>query len=185
VVVNSHSHGDHVQGNPSFFNRPNTEVVGLGVSALQLFFGIDTWPQDAASFDLGGRELSILPIPGHQGADIAIYDHNSGLLLTGDTVYPGRLFIRNFSTYQASIQRLLDFTVDEATHPVCAVLGTHIEMANTPTVEFPFHSRFHEDEHELELSRAHLVELAEGLEAMEEEPVRTPHDEFVIVPLGL
>jgi len=32
--------------------------------------------------------MDIVPIPGHTDDSIALYDHRTGILLTGDTVYP-------------------------------------------------------------------------------------------------
>ena len=45
-------------------------------------------------FDLGGRVLDVTGIPGHHRASIAVFDPWTGFLLTGDTVYPGRLYVR-------------------------------------------------------------------------------------------
>jgi hydroxyacylglutathione hydrolase len=44
-----------------------------------------------------------------QSDHIAIFDERTGILLTGDTVYPGNLYIRNWETYKASIRRLASF----------------------------------------------------------------------------
>ena len=43
-------------------------------------------------------------------ASIALYDRRTGLLLTGDTLYPGRLYVRDGPAFAASIQRLVAFT---------------------------------------------------------------------------
>jgi glyoxylase-like metal-dependent hydrolase (beta-lactamase superfamily II) len=179
VVVNSHGHGDHVAGNPAFAQRPDTKVVGFTVPALRSFFELSSWPGDAAVLDLGGRALDVLPIPGHQGADLALYDRRTGLLLTGDTVYPGRLFIRDFTAFRASIHRLADFTADR---PLCAIAGAHIEMTQTAGVDFEEGAERHPAEHALGLGREQLVELAGALDAMTK-PRREVHDDFVIFPL--
>ncbi len=184
VVVNSHSHGDHVAGNSLFVNRPDTTIVGLGVNALKSFFGIASWPTDVATFELGDRTLDIVPIPGHQGADIAIYDRRTGILTTGDTLYPGRLFINTFSDYQKSIERLVQFTKTTKKRPVCAILGAHIEMTSTPGIDFAFGSTIHPDEHPLPLARKHLLELNTALKKMINAPKREAHDDFVIFPLN-
>ena len=79
----------------------------------------------------------------------------------------------------ASIQRLVDFTADK---PGCHVLGTHIEMSNTPAVDFPVGSTHHPDEHPLQLDRSHLLELLDGLIGMQAAPYIEVHDEFIIWP---
>jgi hydroxyacylglutathione hydrolase len=180
IVTNSHAHGDHVQGNGQFAGQPNTQVVGATQAAVTAFFGIENWPNESASYDLGGRQIDIIPIPGHEANHIAIYDHATGWLMTGDTLYPGRLYISNFTQYVASIERLVDFT--EALE-VCRVMGTHVEMTNTPTVDFAFGATMHPDEHPLELTRDHLLELRDAVQAMNGTAVYEEHDDFIIYPL--
>ena len=60
-----------------------------------------------------------------------VYDPRLQILLSGDTLYPGRLYVPvNFlDDNRASIDRLAAFA---ATHPIRAVLGAHIEMTRTP-----------------------------------------------------
>ena len=181
IVAHSHAHGDHIAGDAQFQGQPNTTVVGTSPAAVQAFFGITTWPQQIVAYDLGGgRVLDVIPIPGHQAAHIALYDRQTGLLLTGDTLYPGRLYIFNsFFAFLLSVQRMVDFVEDR---PVVRVLGTHIEMTSTPYVDFPFGATYHPDEHPLELRREHLLELRGGLEAMASSPAIEAHPDFIIWP---
>ena len=180
VVVNSHAHGDHVAGNGQFDGQPSTTVVGYSVAELQDFFGIASWPDDLVEYDLGDRIVDVIPIPGHQSAHVALYDHDEGLLLTGDTLYAGRLYIDDFAAYVQSIGRLVDHVAAE---DVCHVLGTHIEMTSTPGVDFPFGAEEHPDEHALGLTVDHLVELRDAVETMGVEPVYEVHDDFIVYPL--
>ena len=181
IVTHSHGHGDHQAGDSQFIGQPDTTVVGLSQSAVANFFGIDDWPNEIVEFDLGGRIIDVIPIPGHQSAHIALYDRETGILFTGDTLYPGRLYISNFSQYVESIGRMVDFT---ETLPTCWVLGTHIEMTNQPGVDQPFGSTHHPDEHPLQLHRGHLLELLEAVIAMQDDPFIEPHDDFIVYPLG-
>ena len=182
VVAHTHGHGDHVAGNSQFSGLPNTVVVGNSQAAVKAFFGIATWPTQIVTYDLGGgRIVDIIPIPGHQTAHIAFYDRVTGILFTGDTLYPGRLYISVFNDYLASIDRLVNFTADK---PVCWVLGTHIEMTQTPGVDFPMGSISHPNEHPLQLTRAHLLELQTAIHAMQGSPHYEVHDDFIIFPLG-
>jgi hydroxyacylglutathione hydrolase len=95
VVAHSHAHGDHTAGDAQLAVLPNTTVIAKDVAAVRAFFGFQDWPKDIVQFDLGGRVLDIIGIPGHEEASIAIYDRQTGVLLTGDTVYPGRLYVRD------------------------------------------------------------------------------------------
>lgn len=183
VVAHSHSHGDHVAGDAAFRERPDTVVVGLEATDVAGFFGIGDWPDEIAQFDLGGRALRIIPTPGHQKAAIMIYDPRLRILLSGDTLYPGRLYVPvNFmADERASIDRLAAFAT---THPIRAVLGAHIEMTRTPGRDYPHEAATHPDEHQLELPVETIGELRTGLKASLDVPDRPEiHDRFIIVPV--
>jgi glyoxylase-like metal-dependent hydrolase (beta-lactamase superfamily II) len=179
VVTHSHGHGDHTAADPQFSDRPDTTLVPAGVSSVREFFGIESWPDDIVTFDLGGRELDIIPLPGHISDHIAVFDRQTGILLTGDTLYPGNLYIQNWQHFKESIRRLVDFA---QTRTISHVLGTHIEMTNRAGIAFDFQSTYHPEEHELQLSVDHLSELDRALASMGEDPVLEVHDDFVIVP---
>ncbi|WP_246351920.1 MBL fold metallo-hydrolase [Sphingobium subterraneum] len=184
VVAHSHSHGDHVAGDSAFRDRPDTTVVGLTSADVAAFFGITRWPDQIVRFDLGGRPLSIIPTPGHQKAAIMIYDPRLKILLSGDTLYPGRLYVPvNFlADERASVDRLAAFA---ARHPIRAALGAHIEMTRTARQDYAHEAAAHPDEHPLELPAASIGELRAGLKA----PLDTPdqpqvHDHFIIYPVA-
>jgi hypothetical protein len=156
--------------------------VGTSQTAVRNFFGITTWPTQIVTYDLGGgRVLDVIPIPGHQSASIALYDRQTGILLTGDTLYPGHLFISAWTDYKASILRLANFTA-AADKQVCHVLGTHIEMTSTPGVHYPYGTVYQPNEHVLQLTRDTLLELNAACQAMGNTPVQQVHDDFIIVP---
>lgn len=186
VVAHLHAHGDHTAGDSQFIGQPNTTVVGTSQTAVRNFFGITTWPTQVVSYDLGGRVLDIVPIPGHHSAHIAVYDRRTGILLTGDSLYPGRLYVTgatgqgNWNVYKASMQRLVTFT---STRPLPWVLGTHIEMSTTPFDDYPFGATSHPNEHVLQLRRSHLLELNNALIALPTPQVQV-HADFVISPSG-
>ena len=72
------------------------------------------------------RVLDIIPIPGHDDTSIAVYDRETAVLLTGDTMYPGRIYINaDPDVFARSIARMVEFTKDKL---VAHVLGTHIEQ---------------------------------------------------------
>lgn len=180
IAAHSHGHGDHTAGDADFAKLTETTVVGKKAPEVQKFFNITNWPADAASFDLGGRVLHILPIPGHQKASIAIYDEQTSLLLMGDSLYPGRLYVEDFETYKTSIARVVEFTEK---HPVSWILGTHIEMTTTPKKDFPLSARERADERVLQLEKKHLLLLNEELKKMEGKAKRVALDDFIIYPI--
>jgi hydroxyacylglutathione hydrolase len=179
VVAHSHGHGDHISGDAQFTGKAATTVVPLSVEGTQKAFGIGNWPVDIGSIDLGGRVIDVIPIPGHQTFGVAFYDRRTGILLTGDTLYPGRLYVSDAAAFGLSIQRLVDFTSDK---PVAHVLGCHIEQSSTPFLDYPVGTKYQPEEHILELSHAHMVELNEALKAMNGSVVRYALRDFTIWP---
>lgn len=181
LVAHSHSHGDHVASDARFTGQPQTTVVSTSRAAVEAAFGIAAWPTGQATLDLGDRVLDVLAIPGHEAAHIALYDRETGILFTGDSLYPGLLFINNWTDYRASITRLARFV---ATHPVSHVLGAHIEMTSTPKLNYAYGTTFQPAEHVLELDASHVAELDAALTALGPTPPSQPvaHDDFVIDP---
>jgi glyoxylase-like metal-dependent hydrolase (beta-lactamase superfamily II) len=179
LVAHSHGHGDHISGDAQFAGKPGITVVPLSVEATQKVYGIKKWPEDIGSLDLGGRVLDVIPIPGHQPFGVAFYDRRTGILLTGDTLYPGRLYVSDAAAFKVSIQTLVDFTRDK---PVAHILGCHIEQSNTPFLDYPVGTKYQPQEHVLELSHAQLVELNEALKGMSGDVVRYAMRDFTIWP---
>ncbi len=154
IVAHTHAHGDHVAADGQFADRPHTTVVGHEVEAVKAFFQIADWPDGSGALDLGGgRVLHVLPIPGHHPASVAVYDPWSGILLTGDTLYPGRLYVRDYPGFVQSLARLRDFVQD---HPISAVLGCHIEMTTTPGRDYPLGATYQPHEAPLALFPEHI-----------------------------
>jgi glyoxylase-like metal-dependent hydrolase (beta-lactamase superfamily II) len=183
VVAHSHGHGDHVAGDAQFRARPGITLVAPDSAAVHRFFGLGARPGGAAggaAFDLGGRVLDVLAIPGHEPASVAVYDRATGVLLTGDTFYPGRLYVQDTAAFAASTARLVAFT---ATRPVAAVLGAHVEQTRTPYVDYPMGTRDQPAEDRLELSRAELVTLDSAVQAMRGRFVRRRLPRVTVWPL--
>lgn len=181
LAAHSHGHGDHHASDDRFTGQPGITVVANTVAAQQATFGITTWPDTLGHYDLGDRALDVIAIPGHEPTHIAIYDRQTGLLLTGDSLYPGLLFVRDWATYRASIHRLDQFA---ATRPIAHVLGAHIEMTATPKVNYPYGTMYQPNEHALQLTAAHLSELDAALIQLGPNKPAQPiaHDDFVIDP---
>ncbi len=182
VVAHSHSHGDHRMGDVEFKERPDTVVVGWTAPEVAAFFKIADWPHDIAKFDLGGRVLDVIPTPGHHPSHIMVFDEKDRLLLSGDTLYPGRLYVPadQFATFRDSIDRAVAFT--KARH-VSHVLGAHIEMTQAPGKDFTDAAPTHPDERALELPYADLLELQTAVHRMGDTAVRDVHDDFIVFPL--
>ena len=181
IVAHSHAHGDHLAGDSQFAGRRDTVIVGHSPQDVARFFGIGNWPEEIVQLNLGGRVLDVIPIPGHDPASIALYDGQTRLLLTNDTLYPGRLYVRDFQAFRASVGRLVSFVTDRE---VSWVMGSHIEMTNEAGADFKLAAPTHPKERRLQLSRNHLFELWEATQAMGDTPVEDIHDDFIVVPVA-
>lgn len=184
VVAHTHSHGDHVAGDPQFADRPHTRVVPPDSRAAYDFFGLDAEnPDRTSSFDLGGRSVACIASPGHDAAAITFHDDRTGFLLTGDTAYPGRLYVEDWPAFAATIDRLIAFA-DAGDHSVTHVLGCHIEMSATPGVDHPIRTTHHPDEAPLAMTVDHLRAIAAAVAEIGDHPGRYVYPDFVVVHEG-
>ena len=179
LVLHTHAHGDHVAADEQFTGRPSTVVVGAARDVAWPYFGFADEPDSVAEVDLSGRVLDCLATPGHHPAAVTYYDRYTGLLLTGDTIYPGRLYVRDWAAFVRSIDRLAEWC---AQRPVTYLLGCHIEMSRTPGVDYPVGWTYQPDETPLELTTDHLAQLQSTLKAHDREPGRYVLPEMIITP---
>ncbi|MGA2184388.1 MAG: MBL fold metallo-hydrolase [Bryobacteraceae bacterium] len=122
IVLNSHTHNDHVGGNWQFetiygmdtdFTRRNARgsredaQAELAPDSIcgKLPKGFDratyatrpwkiqTFLHDGDRIDLGGRSLEVIATPGHTPDAISLLDRANGLLFTGDTYYPAPIWL--------------------------------------------------------------------------------------------
>ncbi len=161
-VLNSHTHVDHVGGNWQFdtilgmdtdFTRRNArgsheaaqaeiapgEICGDlpkgfdGKAYATRPWKITAFKHDGDRIDLGGRSLEIIATPGHTPDAVCLLDRSAGLLFTGDTYYPGPIYLfspeTNLDAYGASIQRLAALAPR-----LKMVLGAHNAPVAPPSV---------------------------------------------------
>lgn len=177
VVAHTHAHSDHIAGDKQFIGQPETTVVGVDLDAVKKHFGFTAWPHQVVPYDLGGRVLEVTGIPGHHPTSIAVFDRWTGFLLTGDTVYPGRLYGFDMRKFVASMDHLVTFAEER---PVTHVLGCHIEMSTTPGRDYPIGARRQPDEPPLQMT----VDQLRAVRRAAHKAARTPgvhvFDDFVI-----
>lgn len=181
IVAHTHSHGDHYAADEQFKDKLNTTVLGLNTTDVASFFKINDWPKQQVSFNLGERQLNIIPIPGHQKASIAIYDSQTQFLLTGDTVYPGRLYVEDWQTFKQSIKTLFEFT---KTNTISYILGNHNEMTTSAGKDYPIGSTYQPDEQLWPLEVSDLDELNTILETLGNTPTRKALSKLIIYPIN-
>jgi hydroxyacylglutathione hydrolase len=180
LVLHTHSHGDHVAGDAQFAGRPDTVLVDAGLSSARAYFGFDDDGDQIAHVDLGGRVLDCLATPGHDAAAVTFYDPYTGFLLTGDTVYRGRLYVEDWAAFRDSINRVITFAEGR---PVTHVLGCHIEMTNQPGIDYPVRTTYQPDEPPLQMTTEHLREIRRAVDEIGDRPERRAFADFVIYPV--
>ncbi|MGW6360881.1 MBL fold metallo-hydrolase [Streptomyces sp. NPDC055092] len=177
LVLHTHAHGDHVAGDVQFADRPHTRVVGADRDSAWEFFGFADDQGRVARVDLGGRVLECLATPGHHAAAVTYYDPHTGFLLTGDTVYPGRLYVEDWAAFTGSVDRMVEFA---ATRTVTHVLGCHIEMSGKPGVDYPVLTTCQPDEPPLEMTVGQLRDIRRAIEEIGDRTGRHVFPDFII-----
>ncbi|MEW1954324.1 MBL fold metallo-hydrolase [Terrabacter sp. NPDC080008] len=176
VVAHSHAHGDHVAGDAAFVDRPGTTVVGHDLDAVRHFFAITGGPDEVVRVELGGRTLEVFGIPGHHATSIAVHDPLTGVLHTGDTVYPGRLYVDDPPALLASLDRLVAFAEDRG---VRHVLGCHVEMTRTPGRDYPLGARYQPEEPSPFMTVAQLRAVRDAFRTVANRPGTHRFDDVV------
>jgi glyoxylase-like metal-dependent hydrolase (beta-lactamase superfamily II) len=162
VVLNSHTHDDHVGGNWEFatiygmdtdFTRANARgsredaqaEIGPGQICGDLPKGFDAkaystkpWKitkylHDGERVDLGGRSLEIIATPGHTPDAISLLDRANGLLFTGDTYYPAPIWLFRPETDLKAYEHSIKRLAGFAPE-VKTVLGQHNVPVAPPSV---------------------------------------------------
>ena len=190
LVLHTHSHSDHTAADGQFADRPDTEVIGANRDPAWRYFGFASSSEagspdtdsftTAAEVDLGGRVLDCLATPGHHEAAVTYYDRYTRILFTGDTIYPGRLYVSNWPDFVRSIDRLADWC---AQRPVSYLLGCHIEMTTTEGVDYPVGWSYQPDEPPLELTTGHLEQIQSTLKTHDLLPGRYVLPQMIITPV--
>ena len=180
LVVHSHGHGDHLAGDDAFIDKPNAQVIGASAADINRSFSFNDWPNGQQTIDLGNREIVVIPTPGHQEEAITIYDRQTKWLLTGDTLYPGYIYVKNWQAYRSSIAKLANFA---KANDVSAVLGAHIEMKSQPGMYYPIGTTYQPNEAPLDLATSRLTQLNDQL-TKSKEPREMIFDDFIIKPMN-
>lgn len=178
LVMHTHSHSDHYGGDSQFIDKPNVTLVKPNSEVIKTFFNFNDWPNGTTSIDLGNRQIQIIPTPGHQQDALTIYDEHTKWLLTGDTLYPGYIYLKDWSEYKQSIARLVTFAKH---NQISAILGAHIEMQNKAGEFYPIGSTYQPNEASLVLTLAQLQKLNQQLN---QQPNILIFNQFIIAPMN-
>ena len=159
-----------------FENRPDTMVIGNDSVLRSAVLGGD-WPSKG-KLDLGGRVLDVLPTPGLDESAISVFDEWSGILFTGNTLYPGRLVIRDYARYLESLESLAALSRKETLR---FVLGGRIEMSAEPGLDYMLRSNYRPNEHALQLTASDLQDATNIVRLIDDREDIHIHDDFIVM----
>jgi hydroxyacylglutathione hydrolase len=141
TVIHTHGHPDHVCASYQFSEihiakadldllydnfeesrrEMNLQTLFKNENAFPATFSQESWIraklksvisiQEGYEFDLGGRCLTVIAIPGHTAGSIGLLDEKSGLLFTGDSIIKGQVWMHlkgspSLSTYLESLRNV-------------------------------------------------------------------------------
>lgn len=113
-LLNTHADRDHISGNSSF----DKFYISLGETENLRMKGEDLLKRivpvkEGDTIDLGNRMLEIIDNPGHTPGSIAILDVKNKVLIGGDAIQDGNIFMfgnqRNIYDYVKSLRHVLEY----------------------------------------------------------------------------
>ena len=112
-LLNTHADRDHVAGNAAFGRA-------IMSPAEEAHYREGGWTGEVVPvkegdvIDLGGRKLLVIDIPGHTPGSIALLDEDERVLISGDSVQDGNIYMfgaaRDLSRYPDSMRHLLEYS---------------------------------------------------------------------------
>lgn len=112
IVVNTHRDGDHVLGNELLKEKTKARfaIHELEAEAVQT---ADELLKDGDVVGLGDRVFKVVHTPGHRPGSICLYESDSRLLITGDSICGERedLIRMDKNIYIDSLRKLLELDI--------------------------------------------------------------------------
>ena len=109
-LLNTHADMDHVGSNEEFDSFYMNPAEASNYYNTNKKTGTIIPVSDGDIIDLGGREIEIITLPGHTPGSIAALDINNRVLISGDPIQDGDIFMfgvqREMHAYLLSLEKL-------------------------------------------------------------------------------
>ncbi len=109
-LLNTHGDIDHVGSNREFDRFYMNPAEASNYYHTQKQTGTMVPVSDGDKIDLGERELEIITLPGHTPGSIAVLDRKNRVLISGDPIQDGSIFMfgiqREMHAYLLSLEKL-------------------------------------------------------------------------------
>ena len=126
MLINTHGDGDHISGTGAFdeFYMHPADYESCKVAAR--FPESKLIPvADGDKIDLGGRTIDIISIPGHTAGSIALLDAAARILISGDSVQDGHIYMfgphRRPAEFTAAMEKLI--AIEDSFDVICPSHG--------------------------------------------------------------
>jgi hydroxyacylglutathione hydrolase len=107
-ILNTHHHGDHVDGNQSLQKKYNCKIVGFAPDSNRIP-GIDIFLDDGQVWEFANTEVEVHHVPGHTSGHIFYYFKKNNLAFVGDVVFSlgcGRIFEGTYEEMFTSVDQI-------------------------------------------------------------------------------
>ena len=112
ILINTHADPDHISGNGAFdefYMSPTEEGNYRSRGGKGNLISV----KEGDVIELGERSLEVIDIPGHTPGSIALLDKKYRVLISGDTVQDGNIFMfgeyRDLNLYIKSLEHLKEY----------------------------------------------------------------------------
>ncbi|GAB5506149.1 MAG: hydroxyacylglutathione hydrolase [Rhizobiaceae bacterium] len=114
VLLITHHHPDHVEGNLALKERFGLVIIGPEAEKAKIP-GIDRTVKDGETIDVAGEPARVISTPGHTAGHVSYYFPDSGVAFTADTLFAlgcGRLFEGSPADMLGSMRKLAELPLD-------------------------------------------------------------------------
>lgn len=117
LIINTHSHGDHVGGNLKIKKVSGAMVAAHELAVGKIPGGVDQPQQDGDILEVGEFEFKVIHAPGHCLDATCFLELGNNILMSGDAIQgngditQGLPIIGDVDAYRNSLEKLLELNV--------------------------------------------------------------------------